>query len=166
MKIDRAFGKLDEIKPHITKWWTAGGEAPQLLINREYAVAEAFDGRCLSAIKHGAPIKMSFDGAVTANNMAHILKGGPNTVNAQRLAAFQNRAEIAAAFTQATGYPTLNANQLKYLPAELKPFLSISPENVSGLVLEDTVWLATKLADGKTNADRLQELFTAWRIRA
>ncbi|WP_128931998.1 hypothetical protein [Bradyrhizobium zhanjiangense] len=37
-KIDRAFEKLNEIRPHVTKWWTAGGEAPQLLINREYAM--------------------------------------------------------------------------------------------------------------------------------
>ncbi|MEY9104543.1 hypothetical protein ABH999_000739 [Bradyrhizobium yuanmingense] len=29
-KIDRALKKLDEIKPHITKWWTARGEPIQL----------------------------------------------------------------------------------------------------------------------------------------
>lgn len=33
-KLDRAFAKLNEIKPHITKWWNSGGEPPQLLINR------------------------------------------------------------------------------------------------------------------------------------
>nr|WP_129591087.1 hypothetical protein [Bradyrhizobium shewense] len=30
-KLDRAFAKLNEIKPHITKWWSAGGEAPPAL---------------------------------------------------------------------------------------------------------------------------------------
>jgi putative spermidine/putrescine transport system substrate-binding protein len=43
-KIDCAFKKLDKIKPRITKWWTAGGEPMQLLINREYALTSSFDG--------------------------------------------------------------------------------------------------------------------------
>nr|WP_256470499.1 extracellular solute-binding protein [Bradyrhizobium sp. 45] len=34
-KLDRAFAKLNEIKPYIAKWWSAGGEAPQLMINKE-----------------------------------------------------------------------------------------------------------------------------------
>ncbi|OSI71037.1 hypothetical protein BSZ22_12470 [Bradyrhizobium canariense] len=43
-EIDRALKKLDEIKPHITKWWIAGGE-PQVLMNREYAMTTAPDGQ-------------------------------------------------------------------------------------------------------------------------
>ncbi|SCB56111.1 extracellular solute-binding protein [Bradyrhizobium shewense] len=35
-KLDIAFKKLNELKPHISKWWSAGGEPAQLLINREY----------------------------------------------------------------------------------------------------------------------------------
>ncbi|MGY2932943.1 spermidine/putrescine-binding protein [Bradyrhizobium sp. GM6.1] len=104
-KIDRAFEKLNQIKPHVVKWWTAGGEPPQLLINGEYAMSSAFDGRLTAAIRGGSPIKFSWDGAWLTRSYAVILKGGPNTANAQKLLAFLNRAEIAAGWTQGTGYP-------------------------------------------------------------
>ncbi|MBT1516786.1 extracellular solute-binding protein [Bradyrhizobium sp. SRL28] len=52
-KIDRAFKKLDQIKPHVAKWWTAGGEPPQLLLNREFVMTSCYDGRAITAIRQG-----------------------------------------------------------------------------------------------------------------
>lgn len=164
-KIDRALKKLGEIKPSITKWWTAGGEPIQLLTNREYAMTNAYDGRLLAAIRQGAPIKMVWDGVYLRPNYATILKGGPNTANAQKLIAFLNRAKIAAGWTQATGYPGPNTNQLDHLPAELIPLLNINPEYASRAVIEDSGWLAAKRADGKTNVDHMQERWLAWRTQ-
>lgn len=163
-KLDRAFEKLDEIKPHITKWWTAGGEPPQLLINREYVMTSAYDGRVLSSVRQGAPIKFVWDHAVLAlSPVGVILKGGPNTTNAQKLLAFWNRAQIAAAFTQAVDYPAPNANQLKYLPPDLIPLLSVNPQNASKTIIEDFNWLAAKRSDSKSNLEYLQERWLKWR---
>ncbi|MCK1754889.1 ABC transporter substrate-binding protein [Bradyrhizobium sp. 137] len=164
-EFDRALKKLHEIKPHITKWWVAGGEPIQLLINREYALTNAFDGRALAAIKQGVPIRMVWDGAAISDNYWTVLKGGPNSANAQKFIAFVNRAQMAAAFTQATGYPGPNQNQLKYLPADLTPLISINPDNAAKTVRLDTAWLAAKRADGKANADYLGERWLAWRAR-
>jgi len=162
-KVDRALKKLDEIKPHITKWWTAGGEPIQLLINREYALTSAPDGRALAAIKKGMPLRMVWDDAPIADNHWTVLKGGPNSTNAQKFIAFVNRAEMAAAFTQGTGYPGPNINQLKYLPADLLPLISINPDNAAKTVRADYAWWFAKRPDGKTNADHVQERWLAWR---
>ncbi|WP_194456355.1 ABC transporter substrate-binding protein [Bradyrhizobium sp. CCBAU 53421] len=165
-KLDRAFKKLDEIRPHISKWWTAGGEAPQLLINREYVMTSIFDGRAISAIRQGAPIKFSWvDAYVNYSPISAIMKNGPNTANAQKYIAFMNRAQIAAGFTQGTGYPSPNTNQLKYLPADLIPLLSVNPENSSKIVVQDSEWLAVKRSDGKTNLEHLRERWLAWRAK-
>lgn len=164
-KVDRALKKLDEIKPSIAKWWVAGGEPIQLLTNREYAMTSAYDGRVLAAIRQGVPIKVVWDGVQLRPNYAIILKGGPNTANAQKLIAFLNRAQIAAGWTQATGYPGPNTNQLDHLPADLIPLLNINPEYASRSVLEDSAWLTAKRPDGKTNVDHLQERWLAWRTR-
>lgn len=164
-KIDRALKKLTEIKPHITKWWTAGGEPIQLLTNREYAMTNAYDGRLLAAIRQGVPIKMVWDGVYIRPNYATILKGGPNTANAQRLIAFLNRAKIAAGWTQGTGYPGPNTNQLDYLPPDLIPLLNVNPEYAARAVFEDSEWLASKRPDGKTNVDHMQERWLAWRTQ-
>jgi len=163
--IDRALKKLDEIKPHISRWWTAGGEPMQLLINREYALTSSFDGRALAALQQGAPIRMVWDGAVVGDNYWTVLKGGPNSANAQKFVAFVNRAEIAAGFTQGTGYPGPNTNQLKYLPADLVPLISINPDNSAKTIRVDSDWVAGKRPDGKKNWDYLQDRWLAWRAQ-
>lgn len=163
-KVDRALKKLNEIKPHITKWWAAGGEAPQLLINREYAMTSLYDGRAITAIRQGAPIKMVWNAGATLGDLyMTVLKGGANTVNAQRLIAFLNRAKIAAGFTQGTGYPGPNTNQLDHLPPELIPLLNINPENASKFIIGNLAWFAAKRPDGKTNRDYLRDRWTEWR---
>lgn len=162
-KLDHAFEKLNEIKPHIAKWWSAGGEPLQLLINKEYVMTSIYDGRVVKSIRDGMPIKFTWEGAYLGPTYAAILNGGPNTANAQKLIAFLNRAQIAARWTQGTGYPGANANQLKYLPADLAPLLSINPENSSKTIMEDSAWLVAKRPDGKINADHIQERWTAWR---
>ncbi|MGY4408227.1 spermidine/putrescine-binding protein [Bradyrhizobium sp. USDA 3315] len=160
-KIDRALKKLDEIKPHIAKCWAAGGEPIQLLINREYALTSAPDGRALAGIKQGVPIRMVWDGAHISDNCWVIVRGGPNSANAQKFIAFVSRAEMAAAFTQGTGYPGPNLSQLKYLPAELVPLIGISPDNAAKTVRHDITWYLEKRPDGKTNADHVQERWLA-----
>lgn len=134
-KLEHAFDKLNEIKPHVAKWWAAGGEAPQLLVNREYAVTSMYDGRAISAASKGVPIKFIWDGAYLLPVYSVILKGAPNAANAQKRLAFMNRAQIAAGFTQATGYPAPNVNQLKYLPAEFAALLSVNPEKLRSSLL-------------------------------
>lgn len=162
-KVDRALKKLDEIKPYVTKWWTAGGESPQLLINGEYVMTSAFDGRAISSILNRAPIRIAWDGAYGNYNFWVVLKGGPNTDNAQKFIAFVNRAKNAAEFTLGTGYPGPNVNQLGHLPPELAALVNINPENGSKVVLEDYEWLAATRSDGKKNIDHLQERWLAWR---
>ncbi|MET4483606.1 ABC transporter substrate-binding protein [Bradyrhizobium sp. F1.13.3] len=164
-KLDRAFKKLDEIRPHVAKWWTAGGEPPQLLLNREYVMTNCYDGRAITAIRQGAPIRIVWDGAPITYNYWTVLKGGPNNQNAQKLIAFVNRAKIAAASTLALGYPGPNINQLLHLPPDLAPLLSINEENSSKLAVEDSAWLAAKRPDGKSNADYIQDRWLAWRAR-
>lgn len=162
-KLDRAFKKLNEIKPHITKWWSAGGEAPQLLINRELVMTSSWDNRAIVAIRQGAPMKIVWDGTYSVNTWGVILKGGPNTANAQKLIAFLNRAQIAAGWTLGTGWRGANVNQLKYLPADLASLLSINPENASKCIVEDSDWLATKRPDGKTNVEHVHERWLQWK---
>ncbi|MGY8632776.1 ABC transporter substrate-binding protein [Bradyrhizobium sp. 14AA] len=164
-KIDRALEKLDQIKPHVTKWWTGAGEPTQLLINREVVMTSCYDGRAIAGIRQGAPIQMAWDGAYVSYTYWTVLKGGANSENAQKLIAFVNRAAIAANFTIGTGYPGPNTNQLKYLPSDLVPLLSNGPENASKVVLEDSAWLASQRPDGKTNLEHIGERWLAWRVQ-
>ncbi|MCK1759080.1 ABC transporter substrate-binding protein [Bradyrhizobium sp. 137] len=164
-KVDRALRKLAEIKPSIAKWWTAGGEPVQALINREFVMTSCYDGRALSAIRQGAPIRMVWSGGNLVYVYWTVLKGGPNNGNAQKFVAYLNRAQSAAGFTLGTNLTGPNVNQLLHLPANIVPLLSITEENASQVVPQDDAWLAAKRPDGKTNVDHLQERWLAWRAQ-
>ncbi len=43
--LDRAFGKLDQIKDHVAVWWQAGAQPPQLIKDNEVQYAVAWSGR-------------------------------------------------------------------------------------------------------------------------
>lgn len=45
LDLDRAFEKLNEIKPHVAVWWTAGAQPPQLLQDNEVQYAASYSGR-------------------------------------------------------------------------------------------------------------------------
>lgn len=119
----------------------------------------------IAAVRQGAPIKFVWEGAYVTYTYMTVLKGGPNTTNAQKLIAFLNRAQIAAGWTQGTGYPGSNTNQLKYLPTELIPQVNVNPQNAEKCIIDDANWLIETRPDGKTNADHIQERWLPWRTQ-
>lgn len=58
--VDRAFRKLDQIKPHIV-WWKAGAQAPEWLVTGNAAMALAYNGRVTRAIEEGKNLKMIWE---------------------------------------------------------------------------------------------------------
>ena len=61
LDIDRAFKKLDEIKPHISVWWKTGAQSAQLLVDKEAIMGSAWNGRYYVAIKNGAPLHIEWN---------------------------------------------------------------------------------------------------------
>jgi len=48
LDVDRAFASLEKIKRHVTVWWQAGSQPPQLLQDREVVYGTAFSGRVMN----------------------------------------------------------------------------------------------------------------------
>ncbi|MFI4989066.1 MAG: extracellular solute-binding protein, partial [Alphaproteobacteria bacterium] len=76
-KVKLAFAKLAEIKPHVKVWWTAGAQPLQLLATGEIALASAWSGRVLDAIREKAPVAMTYKDAVAWGNAFVVPKGTP-----------------------------------------------------------------------------------------
>jgi putative spermidine/putrescine transport system substrate-binding protein len=58
---DRAFKKLDELKPNII-WWTQGAQPPQLLADGEATIATAYNGRIFAAqVDEKQPFQIMWD---------------------------------------------------------------------------------------------------------
>ncbi|WP_232830450.1 ABC transporter substrate-binding protein [Oceanicella sp. SM1341] len=76
--IDRAFAKLEEIKPDIAVWWTTGAQSAQLIADGEVDMESIWNGR-LDAVKaSGVPAEQTFNQAILALDCLAIPKGAPN----------------------------------------------------------------------------------------
>jgi putative spermidine/putrescine transport system substrate-binding protein len=108
--VDRAFKKLDELKPNLV-WWEKGSQPPQLLASGEVAMTDAYNGRIAAANEKD---KKNFK-IVWTNNLYTIdswviMKGSPNKAQAAGgvIGARQRRMECrrSAALHRALALPS------------------------------------------------------------
>jgi len=125
LDVDRAFRKLEEIKPSITVWWTSGAQSAQLLNDGEVDMVMAWNGRVSALMGEGAKVAFTFNQGILQSTSLCILKGAPNLATAVR---FLNEAVD----------PVNQANlplHIDYGPANPKAFDTgvIKPERVAQL---------------------------------
>ncbi|MEN3287212.1 MAG: mannopine transport system substrate-binding protein, partial [Bradyrhizobium sp.] len=78
LDLDRAFKKLDQIKPQVTLWWKTGDQSQQGFRGGDY-VAGMIWGTRVSALKaEGQPVQASYDQAFMLADTMQILKNSPN----------------------------------------------------------------------------------------
>lgn len=109
LDVDRAYRKLEEIKPHIAVWWTSGAQSYQLLLDGEVDMAAVWDGRADAAKKEGADISFSYNGAILENTCLAVSKGSKNRVAAMK--AINGMLDPAAGAEIAKIYKTGPLNQ-------------------------------------------------------
>src|SRR5258708_2567387 len=78
LDVDRAFKKLEEIKPDITVWWTSGAQSAQLLNDGEVDMELAWNGRVSAVAKEGAKVAFTYNQGILQSTSLCILKGAPN----------------------------------------------------------------------------------------
>jgi putative spermidine/putrescine transport system substrate-binding protein len=129
--VDRAFKKLDEIKPSITVWWTTGQQPVQLLATGDVFFASAFNGRITQLQKDNVPVNMVWNGGSLNVSYYSIQKGSRNAQAAMQFMKFcwndpQRLAEIARDLP----YAGFNPDMYKYLTANEAKILPTAPENL------------------------------------
>jgi len=147
LDIDRAFRKLDQIKPHVSVWWTAGAQPAQLLADGEVVMASGWNGRFYRAIQSGAPIGVSWQGGTIHEAYFGIPKGSPHPEWAQRFLAAMTDPRAQAIFANEFVSPGLNPESLKYADAAVRPFLPTEPANLSRQFWSNTQWWTEAMDD-------------------
>jgi putative spermidine/putrescine transport system substrate-binding protein len=61
--VDRAFKKLDQLKPNI-QWWEAGAQPPQYLVSGDVVMSSAYNGRIANTQKEGKNLKIVWAGGM------------------------------------------------------------------------------------------------------
>ena len=123
--LDRAFYKLDAIKPYIT-WWTLGAQSVQWLASGEVSMSAAYSGRLIAANQSDSrQYALAWDaGSIYFHDYWGIVKGSPNREEAMKFIASTTDLPRQLAFAKESGYgptltltaadadPTLQANLL------------------------------------------------------
>lgn len=153
--IDRAFKKLDELKPFIT-WYKLGAEAIQLLSSGEVAMVPAFSGRVIAANRsENRNFKMVWQaGGIYFVEYAAIVKGTPNLDKAYDLLNFIVSPANQQRFPEYIGYG----------PANLKAYDGMDPKFGAELMTPDMVKNTLRRDDTfwTDNNDELTQRFNVW----
>ncbi|MGV6873947.1 ABC transporter substrate-binding protein [Pseudochelatococcus sp. B33] len=159
LDLDRAFAKLDEIRPHIAVWWRTGDQIQRAFREKEVSLGLIWNTRTEFLRNEGVPLKRIWDGATL--NMAHwsIFKDAPNKENAIRfLNWYFDNPEAQVAYGRAAAIsPSTRSALALYSPEEQKEQPTYQ-ENLPGIVSIDYEWLGQ-------NNDTILKRWNTWIAR-
>ncbi|WP_109468107.1 extracellular solute-binding protein [Albibacillus kandeliae] len=159
LDLDRAYKKLDEIRPYISVWWKTGNQVQQIMRDGEVAMTMAYSGRALKVIQDGSPFAMAWDGAIRDTGYLAVMKGAPNTEGAMKfINFFYGSAEGHPGFIQSVGYATSSTIGLSQLPEDEQKLYATYPANYELLVDPDFEWIGA-------HRDELRERWTNWLLQ-
>jgi len=155
MDLDRAFKKLDQIKPHIKVWWTQGNQSEALIHDNEVDMMCMWNGRAQTRIDAGTPCKIAWDGAQLGWIYYGVTKGTPRAKNAWQFIEFCQQAKPQADFSNQLPYGPANPKAFDLLTPATKDKLPTSPEHLKVAFVPDAEWMGPRMS-------QLQERWSAW----
>ena len=157
--VDRAFRKLDELKPHIL-WWRNGAEATQRLASGEVVMSSVWNGRIPvlnRENKRNFRVVWSAGHYMTTEWFA-IPKGTPNKEQALKFLEFWLTPEPGAAYGRSMSMGVPNKKSFQMMTAEERAALPSSEDNAKyGAVSDGKFW--------SENREQIDERFQAWASR-
>lgn len=96
LDIDRAFAKMEEIKPHIDVWWTSGAQSVQLLADGEVDMLPMWNGRIDALLAEDMPVAANWNQGMLTTDCLAIPKGAPNKDLAMKVMARMLSPELQA----------------------------------------------------------------------
>lgn len=155
--VNRAFRKLDQLKPNI-QWWEAGAQPPQWLVAGDVVMSAAYNGRVASAQKEGSKLAIVWSGSLYDPDHWAIVKGSPNKALAERFITFASQADTQKTFSSQIPYGPVQKEALAQLPADTLSQLPTAPANLTNAQLVSAeFWV--------NHGEELEERFNAWAAR-
>lgn len=156
--IDRAFAKLDQIKPHVV-WWSSISQVPDLLGSGEVAMSVTSPGRLIVANRtEKRNFKVSWDGNIHAVDYWVILSNSPRKAEAAQLIRYMTRPENQIRLPEFIPTGLTNKQAAATVDPRLKLDTPSDPGNMTNaLVLDADFWVEY--------GDQLTQRFNAWLAR-
>lgn len=153
--VERAFRKLDQLKPYI-EWWTTEAEAAHILASGDVLMTSAPSGQIATMTTHDHKnFGLQFAGSLYEMNSWVILKGSPAAKMAQQFMYLTGMPAVELRLLQHSGDSGLAKGLNDGLTPELAAVSPGNPPNLSaGLRSDVGFW--------HDNLPKLRQRFDAW----
>ena len=142
MNVDRALGKLDEIRPSVHVWWTNSQQADDAFRSRDVALGFMWSGRAAVLVASDPDFRVIFDGALKARELLVVPKGAPDPAAAWKLVdwyATHPREQAAFMKLRRNGLPSPAAYE--FVPQDIQATLATAPANARVGIRIDWNWV-------------------------
>tara|TARA_Y100001949_G_C15928820_1_gene304672 strand:+ start:32 stop:1072 length:1041 start_codon:yes stop_codon:yes gene_type:complete len=153
---DRAFKKLDELKPNI-QWWEAGAQPPQYLASGDVVMSSAYNGR-IAAVQAESNLQVVWNGGIYDFDSWAIPRGAKNAEVAKQFIAYAVKPEAQKTYSENIAYGPANKQAIELLAPERLNLMPTTPENIANQVAIDVTFWADY-------GEQLEQRFNAWAAR-
>ena len=153
--LDRAFRKLEQIKPYLV-WWTPDAPGGQVLGSGEVLLSSA-DSVSVALANRDAQrhFGVQWAGSLYTVESWAVMKGSPNLAEGMRLLVFMGDPIRQALCTASYPYGPVVRGANDLLPPELAASSPTAPANLApALQVDEQFW--------RENGDKLGQRFDAW----
>jgi putative spermidine/putrescine transport system substrate-binding protein len=153
--VDRAFRKLDQLKPYIV-WWQTGTEAAHILSSGDVLMTTAPSGRIVVASRaEHRNFGIQWNAGLYQVSSWTVVKGSPDLHQAQQFLYFAGMPALEGRLFEEAGIAGLAKGATDGLPPDLQALAPTAPANLNAAVRLDTVFW-------HDNLPKLQQRFDAW----
>lgn len=142
LDVERAFRKMEELKPHIRVWWSDGTEPVRLLLNDQVALTSAWSGRIFASEQAKQEISYRWNGAAHELDYWVVPRGSENVARASEFIRFASEPGPMARQAELTAYGPSNSLAVSEVPEEILPHLPTSDENWQISFVINSEWWA------------------------
>lgn len=153
--VDRAFKKLDELRPNLV-WWEAGAQPLSLLQTGDVVMSTAYNGRITGLNKtEGTNLKLVWNQSIYAVDSWVILKDAENKDAGLDFIAFANAPENLSKLPEHVAYGLPVKAAAEMVDPKLAPDLPTYADNLKvSIPLDVDFWV--------DNSEELTQRFNAW----
>jgi len=151
---DRAFKKLDELKPHI-QWWEAGAQPPQFLAAGDVVMSSVYNGRLSGEQRAQYALEIVWQDALYEFDAWAIPKGAKDQAIAKEFIKFTMQPKAQKDFAQNIDYGAANLAAANLLSPDRAAQLPTSTANIANqLAVNDEFWI--------DYGEQLTQRFNVW----
>jgi len=140
--IERAIGKIKQLKPNIAVWWSSGAQHAQLMKDGEVDMITGWNGRFDTVAKDGGKVAYTFNQGLLDYDCYAIARGAPRKDLAMKFLAEISKPQYQAELTKYITYGPTNskAYELGTIDAAYARQLPSYPDNAAKQLTLSVDW--------------------------